>query len=116
MGLACSVLIALVVVTFDEATTQQWLLSTLISLATKWFTEPLQALVLIYALGFLTCKKKKKLTLKEAASRAKVGAILGLPSAEARADRTVDEFLADEAVGLGIVALYYCSFASHQNR
>ena len=45
VGLACVVLIALVVVTFDTATTEQWILATLISLCTKWFSEPLQVMI-----------------------------------------------------------------------
>lgn len=59
-ALACATLVALVVVNFDNDTTKQWLLATAISLATKWFTEPVQTFVMAYALGCFQSKIKKE--------------------------------------------------------
>lgn len=68
VGTASSVLIALVVVTFDEATTKAWLIGTLISVSTGWAQEPLKAMALAYAMGcFHKCRKKEKIGIKQVA-------------------------------------------------
>ena len=42
IAVGCTVMLALVVVTFDGETTKQWMLATVISLFTSWFSEPLK--------------------------------------------------------------------------
>jgi hypothetical protein len=63
VGLACTMLIALVLINFDAEMTKEWLLATLITSCTTWLTDPLLAMLTVYfvaLVGRLSCQKRTR--------------------------------------------------------
>ena len=66
-GVGGTVLIGLVVITFDAQTTREWLLVAALSVGSSWALDPLKTMCVTLALTSLTCKERRHRTLREAA-------------------------------------------------
>eukprot|EP01052_Picozoa_sp_SAG31_P026816 SAG31_NODE_2458_length_5661_cov_2.020137_1_plen_327_part_00 len=77
VGVACTVMIALVVVTFDGETTKSWLLATFLSVTSDLLLEPFKPLAIVFGLTLLqtklcVTKKKRRRTLRDAIGSARI--------------------------------------------
>eukprot|EP01052_Picozoa_sp_SAG31_P007672 SAG31_NODE_369_length_16731_cov_36.453283_9_plen_286_part_00 len=72
VGIACTTLIALVVVNFDDQTTTEWLIAAVVSALVGWITEPLKGVAIAAStvLALDSCRKKR--TLQDAVRLATV--------------------------------------------
>ena len=77
VGVGATLLIALVVVTFDQETTTEWLMASTLSVFISWALDPLKLAAVTWfvthGLVHLGCKKRKKVHLKMAAKAVAFG-------------------------------------------
>ena len=109
IGLACTVLIGFVVVTFDADTTKSWLLATSISVAAGWVLEPFKALAIVVFMSFvkvLLCSKAEDIRdgIQNMATMARVTAAMAVAPANANAN-TNEETRDPEFVPLDFAAV-----------
>ena len=99
-------LIALVVVTFDQETTTEWLMASTLSVFISWALDPLKLAAVTWfvthGLVHLGCKKRKKVHLKMAAKAVAFGEALR-PEFKEYSQRVVDNAaaLADTLISRG---------------
>jgi hypothetical protein len=66
-GVGSTIVIGLVVITFDAQTTREWLLVAALSVGSSWALDPLKTMCVTLALTSLTCKERRHRTLREVA-------------------------------------------------
>ena len=70
VGIACTVLLALVVITFNAATTKLWLVSSMMSVLTTWAVDPFKMFLVTMATSQLKCGPHSH-NLREASTAAR---------------------------------------------
>ena len=96
VGLACTVLIGLVVVTFDADTTKSWLVATIISVVTDFALEPLKTLTTVVFVSFVKvwlCSKAQDVRsgIQNVATMARITAAMVFVPADANATEETRE-------------------------
>lgn len=83
IGVACTALTGLVVVTFDEKTTEAWIIATAVAVATDWLLEPFKTLTVVLVVSSVKtwlCSTTRRLdVIQNMATMARVAAAMGAP-------------------------------------
>jgi hypothetical protein len=105
VGITCVVLIALVLVTFNAATTRLWLLSSVMSVFMSWTANTLKMAVVTTICGYLKCKQSRKWrevgNLVRATTRTQLGSTWALDEPELAVEGADNEDHHDDDDGDG---------------